>query len=160
MAENLAFNPNSGNYEAYDNNSSSSSNVAMYGYLYDLQTARNVCPTSWHLPSGNERTKLTNFVISNPGTRLKAKSGCSNNGNRTDDYGFSALPGGSRYYLDASFLNVGSYGDWWSSTELDDSNAWSRSIGSDGGNVYRDNYGKWFGFSVRCVMDNVRTDDD
>jgi uncharacterized protein (TIGR02145 family) len=157
MAENLAFKPNSGNYWAYDNNSS---NVAKYGYLYDWQTARNVCPAGWHLPGDDEWTKLVNFAGSNPGTRLKAKSGWSNNGNGTDDYGFSALPGGGCYYLDASFLNVGSYGEWWSSTLLDDSNAWSRSISSNGGNVNRDNYEKYFGFSVRCVKDNARTDGD
>jgi len=48
---------------------------------------------------------------------------------------------------------LGNYGDWWSSTEYDDSNAWSRSMSSNSGNVYRDNFGKWYGFSVRCVRD-------
>jgi beta-galactosidase len=151
MAENLAFKPKSGNYWAYDNNSS---NVAKYGYLYDWQTARDVCPKGWRLPSDAEWTELTDFVGTNPGTKLKAKSGWTSTGNGTDDYGFSASPGGGRYYLDGSFLNLGNYGDWWSSTENDDSNAWSRSMSSNSGNVYRDNFGKWYGFSVRCVRDH------
>jgi uncharacterized protein (TIGR02145 family) len=84
MAENLAFKPTTGNYWAYDNNGS---NVDKYGYLYDWQTACNVCPTGWHLPSDAEWTQLTDFMGGDTGTKLKTKSGWSNNGNGTNDYG-------------------------------------------------------------------------
>jgi uncharacterized protein (TIGR02145 family) len=149
MAENLAYKPSSGNYWAYKNNSS---NVNKYGYLYDWQTAKNVCPTGWHLPSDAEWTQLENFVGSNPGTKLKAKSGWSHNGNGTDDYGFSALPGGYRYSY-GNFLNIGVGGGWWSATEGSADSAWYRSMGYDLSDVDRYDVVKELGFSVRCLRD-------
>jgi uncharacterized protein (TIGR02145 family) len=157
MAENLAYKPSSGNYWAYDNNQS---NVAKYGYLYDWQTACNVCPTGWHLPSDTEWTQLTEFVGGKVGTKLKAKSGWSRNGNGTDDYGFYALPGGARDGWYGSFYSIGLYSTWWSSsviltkknlpvTDL----AWRRYMVSHRSNVSRsDTYEGW-GLSVRCVRD-------
>ncbi len=149
MAENLAYKPSSGSYWAYDNNSS---NVAKYGYLYDWQTAKNVCPTGWHLPSDAEWTQFTDFVGSNPGTKLKAKSGWSSNGNGTDDYGFSALPGGHRYSY-GTFISIGDNGYWWSSTELNASSAWYRAMFYSSSFVSRLGSNKSWGFSVRCVRD-------
>ena len=149
MGENLAYKPSTGNYWAYDNNSS---NVAKYGYLYDWQTARNVCPTGWHLPSDAEWSQLTDFVGSEHGTKLKAKSGWSNNGNGTDDYGFSALPGGDRY-RNGTFNYIGNDGDWWSSTENFMNLAWRRYMRCNSSGVNRFNGSKSWGFSVRCVRD-------
>jgi hypothetical protein len=57
MAENLVYSPTSGNYWAYDNNRE---NIAICGYLYDWQTAQNVCPAGWHLPSNEE---WTHFLV-------------------------------------------------------------------------------------------------
>ena len=51
MAENLAYKPDTGNYWAYENNES---NIAIYGYLYDWETAMNIAPEGWHLPSLDE----------------------------------------------------------------------------------------------------------
>jgi hypothetical protein len=34
-------------------------------------------------------------------------------GRGTDDYGFSALPGGDRSVIDGYFSNAGSDGTWW-----------------------------------------------
>jgi uncharacterized protein (TIGR02145 family) len=59
MAENLAFKPSSGNYWAYDDDNS---NVAKYGYLYDWETALDVCPAGWHLPSDKEWPVLTDYL--------------------------------------------------------------------------------------------------
>ncbi len=149
MAENLAYAPSSGRYWAYNNDNS---NVAKYGYLYDWHTAKNVCPTGWHLPSDAEWKQLTKFVGSNPGTKLKAKSGWSSNGNGTDDYGFSALPGGSRD-SNGSFYDIGYNGYWWSATETDATIAWYRNMLNNYSSVGRNDYNKELGFSVRCVRD-------
>ena len=62
MAENLAYKPDFGNYWAYNNNQS---NVAKYGYLYDWETAKNVCPKNWHLPSDKEFMNLADTMNSN-----------------------------------------------------------------------------------------------
>lgn len=51
MAENLAYKPDSGNFWAYENNDS---NLVIYGYLYDWETAMNIAPVGWHLPSRKE----------------------------------------------------------------------------------------------------------
>lgn len=151
MAENLAFKPNSGNYWAYDNNNS---NVVKYGYFYDWQTAKNFCLTGWHLPSDAEWTQLINFVggEDNACTKLKGKSGWSDGGNGTDDYGFTALPGGGRYG-DGSFDTIGYHGFWWSATENGPDYAWSRYLYYKESYVNRDSYHKEVGFSVRCLRD-------
>ena len=49
MAENLAYKPTNGNYWA-----KGSSYIQEYGYLYDWETAQEVCPDGWHLPSEKE----------------------------------------------------------------------------------------------------------
>jgi len=121
MAENLNYIANGS--KCYEN---SDSNCDQYGRLYDWATARNACPAGWHLPNETEWTKLA-VATGNSGyeaaTKLKAKNGW-NNSNGTDDYGFSALPGGvfgqaSLFNPDFSFLDKGNGGYWWTSTEYE-----------------------------------------
>jgi uncharacterized protein (TIGR02145 family) len=145
MAENLAYKPSSGSYWAANNNSS---NVAKYGYLYDWQTAMNVCPMGWHLPSDTEWNELINFVETSSGEKLSAKSGWGENINGSDDFGFSALPGGYRY-VDGAFNYVGEYGYWWSSTEHLADFAWHQGLANS--KVFNRHTGKKSGFSVRCI---------
>ncbi|HOG37272.1 MAG TPA: FISUMP domain-containing protein, partial [Paludibacteraceae bacterium] len=78
--------------------------------------------------------------------------------NGTNESGFSALPGGYRD-VDGTFFNIGSFGYWWSATENYAYNAWSRNMTYDISNVYRLNYYKEVGFSVRCVRDSIKDDD-
>lgn len=54
MAENLAFKPDTGNCWAVDDNKRSFDTVAAYGYLYDWETAMQIAPGGWHLPSRQE----------------------------------------------------------------------------------------------------------
>ncbi len=56
MAENLAYKPDNGKYWAYKDKDS---NIAIYGYLYDWETAMNIAPEGWHLPSGKEWRAIT-----------------------------------------------------------------------------------------------------
>jgi uncharacterized protein (TIGR02145 family) len=80
------------------------------------------------------------------GSRLKSTSGWYNHGNGTDDYGFSALPGG---YRDGGFLVVGSSGHWWSATENGGGYRYMYSGSSQvGEHDFNDGY-CWF--SARCV---------
>ena len=115
---------------------------------------RGVCPKGWHLPSAEEFETLFDAVggIKNAGTPLKSTSGWNDTGNGTDDYGFTALPGG---YRNASeYSSLGTSGQFWTSTlgmqngylviEID---FWS------GSNAQRVNSYKWYANSVRCVMD-------
>jgi uncharacterized protein (TIGR02145 family) len=112
MAENLNYQPSTGKYWCYGN---SAENCAKYGKLYDWNTAKTVCPSGWHLPSRAEWNSLVSSAggASTAGKKLKAASGW-NNSNGTNDYGFSALPGGYRA-LDENFNAVGDEGYWWTS---------------------------------------------
>ncbi len=148
MADNLAYMPSIGNYWAYDDDNS---NVAKYGYLYDWETAKNVCPSGWHLPSDEEWTTLTDYLGKDAGTKMKSTSGWKGNGNGTNESGFSGLPGGVRYsYGDG---NIGYYGFWWSSSQSNASIAWDRFLSYDSSNVFRYGNSKEGGFSVRCLRD-------
>ena len=159
MAENLAYAPSSGNYWAYENDNA---NVETYGYLYDWETALDVCPAGWHLPSDAEWTELTDYLggSSIAGGKLKAtgtiEAGTglwyAPNTGATNETGFTALPGGYRYY-NGAFYDVGENGNWWSSTEYSTSDAWPRHLYYDGGNVSRGGNDKGLGFSVRCLRD-------
>jgi uncharacterized protein (TIGR02145 family) len=86
------------------------------------------------------------------GKKLKSKSGWKENGNGTNDYGFSALPSGYRF-SDGSFHNAGDYGGWWTATEDGGSIAYGRGMDYDGDDVYEYYYYKSNGLSVRCVED-------
>jgi uncharacterized protein (TIGR02145 family) len=86
------------------------------------------------------------------GTNLKTTSGWYDNGNGTDLFGFSGLPGGYRDY-DGYFSSVGGYGRWWTSTEIDGGNAWLRYLYFISPEVGRFSYSKEYGFSVRCLRD-------
>jgi len=62
------------------------------------------------------------------GRKLKATSGWNSGGNGTDQYGFSALPGGNGY-SGGSFDVVGFSGLWWSANEYNSNNAYGRYMG-------------------------------
>jgi len=111
MAEN--FNNEAGGV-CYENNPS---NCAKYGRLYTWDEAMVACPSGWHLPSVAEWAELEKVVrISETASKkLKTKTDWAYD-NGTDEYGFSALPGGGGY-SDGSFRDVGYSGYWWSTTE-------------------------------------------
>ena len=69
----------------------------------------------------------------------------------SDEFGFSALPGGRYAY--GSFTEMGFHGFWWSSTEYYTTRAWYRFMRHEFGDVTRSNFDKVAGLSVRCVRD-------
>jgi len=147
---------------------------ATYGRLYNWATAmdssasskevpsgvKGVCPNGWHIPSDAEWDTLTVAVdgtgtrgLTGAGTKLKAASGWSSlSGNGTDDFGFSALPGGIGGST-GGFNYVGNYGYWWSSTEYSATSAYLRSMSYSTGNVSRGYNNKSSLYSVRCLRD-------
>jgi len=153
MAENL--NINRGDSWCYNNDSS---NCAKYGRLYDWNTARTVCPAGFHLPSRPEWDNLTAAAGGRmaAGKKLKSRSGWENredgtDSNGTDDFGFSALPGGFRY---GGYFEVAArYGHWWTDEEHSSGSAYLRGMLYNYDFVFDGNYDKEFGYSVRCVAD-------
>ncbi len=148
MAENLAYKAGSGCW-AYD--------ARQYGYLYNWETAKKVCPNGWHLPSDAEWKKLTDYLggAMSAGGKLKetgTKHWKSPNEGATDEAGFSALPGGI-HTKDGSFYNVGSHGVWWSSTQCYVGYPYYRSLSNDNDYMNRTFSPNSDGYSVRCIKD-------
>jgi len=126
MAENLNYSVFKGS-KCYND---ATSNCKKYGRLYDRATAMRACPDGWHTPSDAEWNELLNHIddttateipyySKTAGKKLKAGSGWSpnfegNSGNGTDDFGFSALPGGVGLSNGDPDDRVGLTGYFWS----------------------------------------------
>ena len=153
-------------------------NYATYGVLYNWTAAmdgeassttnpsgiQGVCPAGWHLPSDAEWTELTDYLggesvasgkLKETGT-IEEGTGLweAPNTGATNETGFTALPGGFRFFS-GTFYDIGEFGYWWSATEYDASNAWPRFINYYYSVVtrYSNDGTKEVGFSVRCVRD-------
>ena len=130
------------------------------GKLYNWYVTidvRNACPTGWHVPTDMEWAVLTDFLggLDVAGGKLKSvgtQYWQSVNIGATNESGFSAIPGGRRFW-NGTFSSVGSLGEFWSSTESDIGKAWMRLLGSTQGYAFKDDQGKDEGFSIRCLKD-------
>lgn len=136
-----------------------------YGKLYNwyaLNDARGLAPDGWHLPTDAEWTELQNYLKDyypwdhQPGLTMKSSSGWKGGGEGTNESGFNGLPGGVRYHQ-GMFEKWGYWSQFWSSTEIDEINAWSRSLdyklSADYKYVNRASSNKEYGLSVRCLRD-------
>ena len=142
MAENLAFKTNTGSL-AYNN---SENNVN--GRLYNWETAKQVCPTGWHLPSDEEWSQLTEYLGGEEvaGGKLKEQGTThwkSPNKGATNASGFSGLPD-----------NRPSVGAWWSNAELNSGGAWYRFVFVNDSKFRWTYDGKTAVIGVRCVKDS------
>jgi len=156
MAENLNFNAKGS--KCYID---TPSNCQKYGRLYDWETAKAVCPKGWHLPSKNEYEVLYKFVGGEEvaGKKLRANRDWNDGGNGTDEFGFSALPGGA-CAPDGGCEEAGDRTWWWSNSERfddeydsDSYNAYDLGMGYDNETVYWGTSPKSILYSVRCVKD-------
>jgi len=132
------------------------------------QGTEGICPPGWHIPTDEEWKVLEDTVDSEtgigestwdwPGFRgfdaeknLKSASGWHNNGNGTDLFGFSALPGGrsalNGYFYDLSFDSF-----LWSSTEQSTTTEWKRDLDWGLQNSGREGGGYRDGYNVRCIQ--------
>ena len=110
----------------YYNNDSS--NNLVYGKLYNYETMSvqtstlSVCPTGWSMPLETDWSKLREFAGTKSALKLRAAGGLSagtglwddelgNSG--TDDFGFSALPGGYRKHYPQEFGNESLEANFW-----------------------------------------------
>jgi len=173
MAENLRYlpevvEPDSGSQTiplyyvlAYDGNSvpeaEASTYFETYGALYNWAAARSACPAGWHLPTEAEWMQLADFaggaIIA--GNKLK-ESGTAHwgvvNDDITDEFGFTALPGGC-CLADGLFDGLEDFGTWWTNTEIDSTGASYILMTDNGSGVYSGRSIKEHGFSIRCVKD-------
>lgn len=154
-------------------------NSTIYGKLYNWYVidnnaatkvsgngGKNVCPTGWHVPSDLEWATLKTYLggDSVAGGKLKetgATHWVNPNWGATNESGFTALPGGCRYYYGA-FTRMWDEGVWWSTTEFfwsptekNTTLAFFSTMHYNDDKVSRENGLKNNGFSVRCLK-NVR----
>jgi len=128
----------------------------MYNW-YAANDSRGLAPKGWYVPSDAEWTALANYLGGRDvaGTKMRTASGWNENGDGTNESGFSGLPGGGRD-VNGSFYYAGYYGSWWSSTQSATTKAWTRNLGYNIygiGSVYRNDGSKEDGLSVRCLRD-------
>jgi uncharacterized protein (TIGR02145 family) len=157
---------------AYDGDEA---NAAIYGRLYTwfaVTDSRNLCPTGWRVPTNEEWTILTDYLINNGygyggsgidiGKSIAATTGwldygtpgtIGNDPASNNSSGFTTHPGGVRTNT-GIFSGVPYISLWWSATEwTGSSSAWQRSLDyrvdfvNSGGNDKKD------GFSIRCLKD-------
>jgi len=135
----------------YDNDPA---NGEKYGKLYNwyaVNDPRGLAPEGWHIPSDEEWRALTDYLGFEAGTKMKSTSGWKDDGNGTNESGFSGLPVGIRSGI-SDFFSMGDLGSWWSSTEYDDGTAqFFYLIYFDILNYRIQIYDKSRGLSVRCV---------
>ncbi len=159
----------------------STANYQTYGVLYNWPAAMNgeatsntipsgvkgICPEGWHLPSDEEWKQLEMFLgmtrqQANDNSWRGAEEGGkmkhagteywgSPNTGATNSSGFTALPGG--YFYDNKFFYKIGDGFWWSSTQNLSDDAWFRVLGNNDNKIFRGNFYKKNGLSVRCIKD-------
>jgi uncharacterized protein (TIGR02145 family) len=160
------------------NNTTSADSIKKYGALYNWYAVNTgkLAPVGWHVPTDSEWEVMQCYLVIN-GYNYDGTTDTTNNNiakslaAKTDWYtyptpgtigcdltknnnsGFSALPGGYRYY-DGYFNFQSNNGGWWSTTDYNASFAWFRDLyyGGDVLGEYPTNKG--CGISVRLVRDN------
>jgi uncharacterized protein (TIGR02145 family) len=136
-------------------------NSKIFGKLYNwyaVNDIRNIAPVGWHIPTQKEWNVLITYLGGEnvAGGRLK-ECGIihwfSPNSGATNESGFTALPGGSRYFL-GRFFQINSICYWWSSTQFSDDYSYTISLSYDSSGLgFYNVLLKNAGLSVRCVKD-------
>jgi uncharacterized protein (TIGR02145 family) len=149
---------------AYCNYNNDSANGAEYGRLYNwyaVQDPRNVAPVGWHVPTFEDWDTLQIFLGYDlvAGGKLKEMGTVhwmSPNVGASDEYDFTALPGGQRTdsMYGCVFSEIYQQGYWWSSSEMDTVYPWGVNISynSEGMTNWAASTRK-AGFSIRLISD-------
>jgi uncharacterized protein (TIGR02145 family) len=143
---------------AYDGNDSI---AAIYGRLYTWYAVtdnRNIAPIGWHVSTDAEWITLVNFLggADIAGDKLKEAGTAhwkSPNTGATNESGFTALPGGSRY-AEGLFMGISEFVHFWTATELEGDNRWAwRWLLYNSSIAERGYCSKVDGWAVRCIKD-------
>jgi uncharacterized protein (TIGR02145 family) len=139
-----------------------------YGKLYNWYTVvdtRNLCPIGWHVPTDAEWSVFINYLdpsadggsneFNTAGGKMKGTGigyWQTPNEDATNESGFSGLPAGLRHD-EGSYVSIGYYCYWWSSTEEGPSFSWQRVLVSSSGRADRGYSYKGNGLPIRCFRD-------
>jgi len=127
---------------------------AKYGKLYNwyaVNDPRGLAPAGWTVASDDDWAELGSHLGGQglAGNKLKSTSLWINGNNGTNETGFMGLPGGYRVE-NGTFVNIGSIGTWWSSTESKNLTAIDYYLVLSGA-LDRSITPKQRGESVRCI---------
>ena len=157
------------------------SNCDIYGGLFQWDEAmqyfmtegvQGICPSGWHFPTDNDWCVLTAFIdptaqcnttgwiSSTSGGKMK-ETGLAHwdspNTGASNISGFTTLPAGTRYVWDHNFYNLKTWATFWASASATTSSAYVRNLYNNYEGVYRTDYQKANGFSIRCIKDTCST---
>lgn len=160
---------NTGAYCVYNNEASLANTYGKLYNWYAVDDERGLCPAGWRLPSDDEYMQLMLYldpvaVINDNivGGMMKA-TGTSGDGGlwsppntgATNSSGFTALPGGARYTT-GLFGGLTILAFFWTADATPSEvlqRAWNWYMDTSTANLYRNNYSRVIGHSVRCIKD-------
>jgi len=151
FAENFAYQPTTGKYWKQDNDSSN----LIYGYFYDWETAKKICPVGWHLPTIEDWEQLIN-TVGNPTSAGKLKSKEyweSPNFGATNESGFNAVPAGCINLYNVLFCVKGQYSNMWANKEYGSQFAYYIELNHKTAAASQQACDKKFGLTVRYIKD-------
>ncbi len=156
MAKNLNYYTPEGSW--YYNNDSTTY-AETYGRLYNWETAQNVCPADWHVPSISEWDELAQYLggAYMAGGKLKEEGTLHwnpPNTGATNETGFTGLPGG---YLNSYFNEFNGLGElvyFWSSNIWDTDEAYLYALLYNEEVLLFHNDPSFNGNSVRCLNED------
>ncbi len=159
VSDNTAWgNLTSAGYSWY-NNELNTGRYPTLGPLYNWYAVNTgkLCPVGWRVPSDADWTVLSNYLggESVAGGKLKEtglKHWLAPNTAATDEYGFTALPGGTRH-IDGTFSLIGVNGFFSSSTEYSSTYGWVQRLTNSTSSLDRLGGHKNAGYSIRCIND-------
>ncbi len=149
-------------------NNDQDQNKPLYGAIYNWYAAADsrLCPDGWRVATDSDYNTMElslgipqseidtwGWRGTDQGTQLKNTTGWSSGENGTNTSGFTALPGGYRFYQTGVFAGQNIYGYWWTSSELDQTRGWYRRLDGDNQKVNKAATEKNAGKAVRCVKD-------
>ncbi|MEI7981839.1 MAG: FISUMP domain-containing protein, partial [Bacteroidota bacterium] len=142
------------------------SNCDIYGGLYQweemmeydtIEGANGICPEGWRIPMEEDWSGIGNFLNGDSiaGGKLK-EDGNSHwnipNTGANNISGFTALPGGYRMGVGATW-DLGNECVFWSSSSDINNNAKTRRLFYNNDDLYADASLRFTGYSVRCMKD-------
>ena len=142
----------------YSNNTAYGSQLGKLYNWYAVNDNRGLAPKGWHIASDAEWAKLIDGSDGQQqaGAKLKNNGGWADDGNGNNESGFSALPGGSRGFMDDfqdGFVNIGYTTIFWTATASADTGAWAITLRSSNSSAIKNGRDKGEGLSVRCIKD-------
>ena len=154
-------------------------NGLIYGKLYNYYAVAGIhdtiastpnkvlAPTGFHVPTDTNWTDLTDYlggllVAGGEMKEIGTAHWMSPNTGATNSSGFTGLSDGFRFDY-GFFFGVGSYANWWSSTEYTNittntTDVWIRHLDHDNSAVTKSASLKAHGFSVRLINDTLFSD--